>query len=172
MADESELIRAAARGDVAAKSALFERHWRRSWRIAYAITGDRQQSEDVVQGAFERAFRSLDRFDLGRSFAPWLNAIVANGARDLLRRRRREIPVERPYGDFARATEPADWELVELVAALPKTRRSVLVLHYWLGFSGVEIAELLDVPVGTVNSRISRALDTLREQMEVPDAHT
>jgi RNA polymerase sigma-70 factor, ECF subfamily len=161
-------VRRARRGDREAASLLFRRYWRDAWRAAYAITGRRSLADDVAADGFERAFAALGRFDDRRPFAPWLHRIVANRALDLLRAERRLSDEELPdTPDLAPAHATGDRGLLAAVGDLSLERRVVVVLRYGVGMTPKQIAEALDLPVGTVNSRLARALEQLRETLEV-----
>lgn len=127
-------------------------------------------AEDVTQDAFERAFAALGRFDERRPFAPWLHRIVVNRALDLVRAERRLVGL-----DDAAALEAwtpdggGDREALAALAALSAERRAVVVLRHLLGYTPPEIAAILGVPVGTVNSRLGRALTELRIALEARD---
>jgi RNA polymerase sigma-70 factor (ECF subfamily) len=171
MDDRSDrvLVRAACGGDRVAAGARFTRHWQPAWRVAYGITGRRALADDVAADAFERAFAALARFDDRRPFAPWLHRIVVNRALDLLRAERRVVggeleleSVEAPDVD-----EQGDAGLLAAVQALPLQRRAVVILRYGIGMTPADIATVLDVPVGTVHSRLARALDQLRDEEHV-----
>jgi len=165
---DRELVRGARRGDREAAAALFRRYWRDAWRAAYAVTGRRALADDVAADGFERAFAALDRFDERRPFAPWLHRIVANRALDVLRAERR-LAYEEPLEPAdLRADHPGgDRSLLAAVAVLSPERRVVVVLRYGVGMTPKQIAGVLDLPVGTVNSRLARALEELRETLEV-----
>ena len=121
----------------------------------------------MAADGFERAFAALDRFDDRRPFGPWLHRIVANRALDLLRAERRLSDEELPETpDLAPTHGPGDRSLLTAVAELSLERRVVVVLRYGVGMTPKQIAEALDVPVGTVNSRLARALEQLRESLE------
>ncbi len=164
------LVQQARRGSRAAAGELFERHWPAAWRAAYAITGRRDVAEDVAQDGFERALRALDRFDPRRPFAPWLHRIVVNRALDVIRKDRRLVALddvpETPMWDVA---DDADGAMLAALAVLTPERRAVCLLRYGLGYAPAEIADLLDLPVGTVHSRLARALADLRTQIEATD---
>lgn len=165
---DRELVRGARRGDREAAAALFRRHWRDAWRAAYAVTGRRALADDVAADAFERAFAALGRFDERRPFSPWLHRIVANRALDLLRAERRLADEELPdVVDVVTDHHGGDRGLLGAVAELSLERRVVVVLRYGVGMTPKQIAAALDLPVGTVNSRLARALDELRETLEV-----
>ncbi|HEX8102811.1 MAG TPA: RNA polymerase sigma factor, partial [Solirubrobacteraceae bacterium] len=132
-------------------------------QAAWLITHDAQEAEDVAQEAFLAAFGRLGSFDRRRPFAPWLHRIVVNRAIDFTRARaaRREVAgeaVEPVAGVPAAAPDP---ELLTALAALAPEHRAVVVLRHLLGYTPSEIAGLLDLPRGTVNSRLRRALDAL-----------
>ena len=170
MWSDTKLVKLARQGSRDAAAELFSRHWRPAWRAAFAVTGRREMADDVAQDAFERAFAALSRFDERRPFGPWLHRIVVNRCLDLLRSERRLVS-----GDTE--LERLEWhdvvggdrELLEAVAGLSLQRRVVIVLRYGLGYSPTAIAELLDLPTGTVNSRLARALEDLRDRYEVND---
>jgi RNA polymerase sigma-70 factor, ECF subfamily len=167
---DARLVELARRGSRDAAAELFARHWRPAWRTAYALTGRRDMADDVAQDAFERAFAALGRFDERRPFAPWLHRIVVNRCLDLLRSERRlvagDVDLERlEWHDV----HGGDRELLAAVASLSLQRRVVIVLRYGLGYPPSAIAALLGIPAGTVNSRLARALDELRETYEVND---
>jgi RNA polymerase sigma-70 factor, ECF subfamily len=165
---DAVLIRAACGGDRDAAAALFRRHWQPAWRVAYGMTGRRALADDIAADAFERAFGALNRFDRRRPFAPWLHRIVANRALDLLRAERRLSDEELPdTPDSAPSHAAGDRSLLAAVANLSLERRIVVVLRYGVGMTPKQIAEALDLPVGTVNSRLARALEQLRESLEV-----
>ncbi len=164
---DRDLVRGARRGDREAAAVLFRRHWPSAWRAAYAITGRRALADDVAADAFERAFAALERFDERRPFAPWLHRIVANRALDLLRRERRLAGDEQPEPvDLRPDHRGGDRELLAAVACLPSDRRLAVILRFGLGMTPKEIGAALEVPVGTVNSRLARALEQLRDSLE------
>jgi RNA polymerase sigma-70 factor (ECF subfamily) len=171
MRSDAELVQLARHGSRDAAAELFSRHWHSAWRAAYAITGRRELADDVAQDAFERAFAALARFDERRPFGPWLYRIVVNRCLDLLRTERRMVAGDAELARLEWHDVPSgDRELLDAVASLSLQRRVVIVLRYGLGYTPSAIAELLDLPTGTVNSRLARALEDLRVQYEVNDA--
>jgi RNA polymerase sigma-70 factor (ECF subfamily) len=171
-ADRSEraLVRGAQTGSKADLEELFRRHWPLAYRAAYYVVYDPAAAEDIAQEAFMSALRALDRFDRRRPFGPWLHRIVVNRAIDWARSRaiRRELDIEL----VETGSEGEEDDLVErdeLAAAIRKLapeRRAVIVLRYVLGYTPGEIARLLELPRGTVNSRLRRALDDLAKEVE------
>jgi RNA polymerase sigma-70 factor (ECF subfamily) len=174
-------LRGARAGSLSNFEALFREHWPRAHRTAYLIVHDAAAAEDIAQEAFLSAIRALDRFDRRRPFGPWLNRIVVNRAIDWARARalRREVGTGTAGDAFlldrdrepAAAAEPATTEspgtnpysddVLAALAALSPEHRAVVVMRHLLEYTPGEIAGLLDIPRGTVNSRLRRALDTL-----------
>jgi RNA polymerase sigma-70 factor (ECF subfamily) len=145
---------------------IFDRHWERVWRAAYAVAGERELASDAAQDAFIRAGAALHRFDRRKPIEPWLVRIAVNRAIDLVRARRREAGEDELPEAFAFDAPLADGVLHEALRRLGPERRAVIALHYWLDYTTPEIAEVLGVPVGTVNSRLARALRDLRLDLE------
>ena len=146
---------------------LYRAHWPRAYRAAYLVVHDAAGAEDIAQEAFLAAVRALDRFDRHRPFGPWLHRIVVNRAIDWARARtlRGEVEVD---DSLAGQEPPAELpELVRALAALPPDQRAVVVLRHLLEYTPGEIAELLDLPRGTVNSRLRRGLDALKSDESV-----
>ena len=164
---DPELIGLARRGSAEAAGALFDRYWETAWVAAYAVTADRALADDAAQDAIQQAFRALHRFDVTRPFGPWLKRIAVNRAIDHLRRQRRVdlLGDETLYGWTLGESAEEDvrlWAVADAVAGLGGAKRAVVVLHYWLDLPLDEIAGILGLPVGTVASRLSRALAELR----------
>jgi RNA polymerase sigma-70 factor (ECF subfamily) len=169
METDADLVLAARGGSREAFGAIFDRHWPRVWRAAYATCGDRELANDAAQDAFLKASGALRRFDARRPLEPWLVRIAVNRAIDLVRKRRRLVAEEDAPEPFALDEAPADEELWTALQALAPERRAVVALHYWFDYTTPEIAEVLGVPLGTVNSRLARALRDLRLHLEVRD---
>ena len=167
---ERALIRGAMSGSEADLELLFRSHWPRAYRTAFLIVHDHAAAEDIAQEAFVRAIRQLDRFDRRRRFAPWLAAIVANRAIDWTRARaaRRESDREAPEPVAVAGSTPGRYseEVLSALASLTPEHRAVVVLRYVLEYTPGEIARALDLPRGTVNSRLRRGLDTLKAALE------
>jgi RNA polymerase sigma-70 factor, ECF subfamily len=162
---EQALVREAQGGSAAAFEALFRLYWSQTFRAAFLVVHDAAAAEDIAQEAFLAALRSLDRFDRNRPFGAWLHRIVVNRAIDWARSRqlRREAGLEETAARD-RDVELSD-DVITALADLTPEHRSVIVLRHLLGYTPGEIAELLGLPRGTVNSRLRRGLDTLRERL-------
>jgi RNA polymerase sigma-70 factor (ECF subfamily) len=161
--DERALVRAAQRGSADAMERLYRLHWPRAYRAAYLVTRDAAGAEDIAQEAFLAAVRALDRFDRRRPFGPWLHRIVVNRAIDWARARslRNEVEADEHLQAASRNGDHLD-DLVARLAPLPPDQRAVVVLRHLLEYTPGEIAELLGLPRGTVNSRLRRGLDALK----------
>jgi RNA polymerase sigma-70 factor (ECF subfamily) len=163
--DERAWVRRAQAGSVSDFEALFRAHWGPAYRAAFLVVRDAAAAEDIAQESFLAAVRALDRFDQRRPFGPWLHRIVVNRAIDWARARalRPEAPpVDGPAPDLPEHDE----HLLRELGRLSPEHRAVIVLRYLLEYTPGEIAELLELPRGTVNSRLRRGLDALREQLE------
>jgi RNA polymerase sigma-70 factor, ECF subfamily len=164
--DERAWVRGAQRGSVSDLEALFRAQWPRAHRAAFLVVHDAAAAEDIAQESFLAALRALDRFDRRRPFGPWLHRIVVNRAIDWARAR--QLRAETELHDVAAAPEAPgspNGTLLAALAVLPPEHRAVIVLRHLLGYTPGEIAELLELPRGTVNSRLRRGLDSLREQV-------
>jgi RNA polymerase sigma-70 factor (ECF subfamily) len=176
--DEQAVILRAQRGDPEAFAVLVGRFEEVAFRVAYLIVRDEAEAQDVAQEAFIRAHRSLGRFDAGQPFRPWLLRIVTNLAINSRRSARRRTEMAKRYGrdaPLSTALDSAERALEsreearrvwEAVAALDAQDQALLYLRYFLDASERETAQALGRPVGTVKSRLHRALRRLRGVVE------
>jgi RNA polymerase sigma-70 factor, ECF subfamily len=165
---DRHLVREARRGSVEALETLFRREWPRAYRAAYLVVHDAAVAEDIAQEAFLAAVRALDRFDRSRPFGPWMHRIAVNRAIDVSRARalRREVDAAAAAPEAAppdRPSLPFSDELVGALRELGPEQRAIVALRYLFEYTPGEIARALDLPRGTVNSRLRRALDRLAE---------
>jgi RNA polymerase sigma-70 factor (ECF subfamily) len=170
--DDRQLVAQAAAGSPAAGEELFSRHWLAAWKLAFSVTGSAAAADDVAQDAFERAFRALASFNGRSSFRTWLSRIVLNQSIDVARRQSRLQPLdpaEAPAPEWSDENAVRDRDLLDAVLALPLERRTAIVLRYWARHTPQEIAEILGLPLGTVHSRLARALAELRSRLEETD---
>ena len=166
---DAALVRSAQGGSSEAVEELFRRHWPSVHRSAWLVVHDDAAAEDIAQEAFVSALRALERFDRRRPLAPWLHRIVVNRAIDYARARalRPETAADALPEPAAPAAGPdIGDELVAALADLGPEHRAVVVLRHLLGYTPGEIATMLDLPRGTVNSRLRRALDALSLRLE------
>jgi RNA polymerase sigma factor (sigma-70 family) len=170
--DDIEAVRRAQAGDRDAFAHLVARHGAAATRAA-AWFGAGPEVDDVVQEAFAKAWRALDRFRPDAPFRPWLIRIVANQTRNTVRGRNRRSALAVRALDLREAPDPAlDTVAAErrrtLLAAVRRLRaveRDVVVCRWLLGLSEAETATALGIPAGTAKSRASRALARLRSEL-------
>ena len=173
---DNELVVRCLQRDEYAWQILVERHSHRVLNIAFQFTGRREEAEDLAQEIFLRVYRSLHRFDLSTGFLPWLVRVSRNLCIDEYRSRAREkasLVGEEPDPERTRDTRPgplqdlADRELEERVRRglerIPEDLRTAVILRDLQGLSYTEIAEALELPEGTVKSRIHRGRLELAE---------
>ena len=166
--NDRELVLAAQDGSQAAQAELARRHWRGAWSRAFAITGRAAAADDIAQESVFAALGKLADLDDPSAFEAWLDRIATRRALDVLRSERRLVELDglpEPSAEWAGGLGEAE-DARRAVAALTPDRRAVIVMRYWLDLTPTEIAEALDIPVGTVNSRIARALNDLRSALE------
>jgi RNA polymerase sigma-70 factor (ECF subfamily) len=179
-ADDRTLVERCRRGDLSAFEPLVERYRERVWRLAYHYLRDREEAWDVAQEAFVRAWQALPSFRGQSAFYTWLFRIAVNVATDRARQRAaqgRALGTERvPAEDWERlmvAQEggPEDTaaraeqrrRIRQALAALPDHHRTIIMLSDVEGLSYREIAEVLEIPMGTVMSRLHHARKRLRQ---------
>ena len=176
--EETELVERARRGDLRAWETIVCTHQGIAFRTAYVLTGSAADAEEAAQDGFVKAYRALGRFRRGASFRPWLLRIVANEAhnrrRSAARRERLSLraAAEARPGDAVPSPEAAllasesQERLLAAVERLSDDHRDAVACRYFLQLSEEETAAALGVRRGTVKSRISRALERLREGLE------
>jgi RNA polymerase sigma factor (sigma-70 family) len=169
----SDPLQRALDGDSAAYSELVRTHQDIAFRAAYLVTGSAAEAEDAAQDGFVKAWQSLPRFRRDAPFRPWLLAIVTNEARNRRRHAGRQAALAlRAFDPPGAGTEEAaaahaeHERLLRIVGGLSEEHRLVIGYRYFLDLSEDETAEALAIPRGTVKSRLARALERLREQME------
>lgn len=170
-AEEARLIEAVRRGDAAAFDGLVRRYMRRAYAVAYRLLEHREDAEDLVQEAFLTALEKIDTFQPGRPFGPWFFRILINRGRNLRTARARRATLPIPAETAAQTDSPAhDTERAELRAwleaaldRLPERQRLIVQLFELEGFSGAEIADMLEMPAGTVRWNLHQARGTLRK---------
>ncbi len=184
LADE-DLISLTDSGDTQAFAALYDRHSRVAYSLAYRMMGERQAAEDLVQEAFLKVWRAAGSYRAERgSVRTWILSIVHHRGVDQLRSaaRRRQIgdkaetiaSTSQPSEAFAETWRNSQRErLREALSHLPPEQLKVLELAYFSGYTHVEIAELLDLPLGTVKGRMRLGIKKIREyfdsrEMEMP----
>lgn len=191
--DEALLLTRASQGDALAFQRLVEHYAGLVSRLARTLLADHALAEDAAQEAWVDVWRGLPRFDTGQPFRPWLLTIVANRCRKAARRR--SLPTVSLDGEAAHAPDDAPdseaddapgWlgerplgrdiaedalhgealrEVGAIIATLPAEQRRILALRFFADLELAEIALLIGAPLGTVKSRLHRALGALRERL-------
>ncbi|MBN2148612.1 MAG: RNA polymerase sigma factor [Anaerolineales bacterium] len=178
---DRELIISLQGGDLEALGVLYDRHRHLVYRTALAITGDTEAAADLLQDVFLRLHRFVDRVDVNRPLEPWLYRMVANLSYTWVKRRRRWFrPLEDIAEWFAGSRKEMPLHQVEenesssrirqAVADLPLVQRVVVVLYYVNDLPLLEISEILDIPVGTVKSRLHYGRQMLKNSLD--ESHT
>jgi RNA polymerase sigma factor (sigma-70 family) len=170
-ADE-HLAHRVQRGHTADLAVLVARHHSPLLGFLYRLTGgDRALAEDLTQESFLRALRSIQQYQPSRPFKPWLYAIAVNVARDHFKRAEVRYAVTLADDDLLALPDPIGLEetieidgprIAAAISTLPVQQREALILRYYQELSLAEIAAALDIPIGTVKSRLSLGLRRLR----------
>ena len=177
MLTDRELVLQLQKGELAALGDLFDRHQRLVFRTAVGITGDEQVASDLLQDVFLRMNRFAHHIDPDRPLEPWLYRATANLTYTWLKRHNRWL---RPLEDVAEwlagskkqlpayvAEADEEWrETKKAIASLSLQQRVVVVLYYINDLSLQEISEILDVPVGTIKSRLFYGRQALKKYLE------
>lgn len=173
--NEIELVTQAQRGDRNAFGDLVRIHAQGVRNVIYRMCGDLQIAEEAAQEAFIQAWLHLSSYRPQTSFRNWLYRIAVNGATDILRREKRILPYaieDLPLTDSHPGPEALLFQtertalVQKAILSLPGASRAVLVLREYQEMSYHEIAETLDIPVGTVMSRLNYARKILKEKLE------
>jgi len=172
-----ELLNRARTGDAGAFSALVDRHAGAVWNYLYRFMPARADREDLLQDVLVKAWLRLNSYDPGRGeFRTWLLRLAATTSLDELKHRRRErTRIESYAGTVEKVTTPTDGsaaspgceEIRAALESLSDTERQVVVLSFYHDLSMPRIAALLDIPLGTIKSRMRSALARLRERTPI-----
>ena len=178
-AAQDELIERCLEGDQLAWDAIVRQHWRKVFNVAYKFVGKHDEAEDLTQDIFLKIFRSLNTFDRRANFQTWLISVSRNLCIDHYRSVRKEretidrdvdpgdlVPTSHEISPYA-ALEHRDRVVLlrEALATLPETLRTAVVLRDIQELSYQEIADRLQLPEGTVKSRINRGRTELARQI-------
>lgn len=180
-AEEIRLIAGAKHGDHQSFETLVDRYMGRAVTVATGYLGDRHEALDLVQEAFYRVFKTLDRFRDGEPFAPWFYRILRNACLNHLEKRkhRRALSIHARSVEEAEMPLPAGtlsppghlegketvqmfWQMLE---KLPQRHREILLLRHFEDMDYAQMAEVLEIPIGTVMSRLFHARQKLRNLM-------
>jgi len=176
--DERDAIERLRRGDIGGLETLVRRYQLQATRAAYLIVRDRQLAEDIACDAFLRCTERIHQFHTDRSFGPWFLRVVANDALKAANRRARQVSLSRstidgpslaellaspdPGPDILAEFAELRHQVQEALDRLTPRQRSAIVLHYFVGLSGPQIANELSSPIGTVKRRLHDGRTRLR----------
>lgn len=174
--EDAVLVRKAQQGDMDAFESLVRQYRQRIYALCRRLTGAHQSADDLAQETFIKAYFALARFDAQWPLYPWLRRIAFNSGLNYLKVRSRERPLEEgslgaqrmpsspPADDPEERLERAEFEVrfERAVDSLPSDQKSVFVLRFHESMSYEEISRTLDLPIGTVMSRLNRARQKLK----------
>jgi len=174
--DEEELVFQSQHGDRSAYGELVRLHANGVMNVVYRMCGDAQLAEDAAQETFLQAWLNLNSYRPQSSLRNWLYRIAVNAATDMLRKEKHLLPDAMEDLQLSDARPGPEMMFVKLeqaalvrgaVLSLPEACRAVLVLREYEGLSYKEISTALDIPVGTVMSRLNYARNLLKERLKV-----
>jgi RNA polymerase sigma-70 factor (ECF subfamily) len=177
---DAEIVQLVVGGEIDAFDELVRRTRRPAYRLARRITRNHEDADDVVQDSYVKAYRALARFDRSRAFGPWFLTIVARSALSRIRERSRHstVPLDEPGPEGTTLAERLPdaamdvegmrhlLDVEDALAELSEEHRAILALRVDGDLPYAEIASALDIPVGTVMSRLARAREALLEEVE------
>ena len=175
---DEQLVMLCLNGKAEAFEVLVERYQKQVFALAYRLGGDYDEARDMTQEAFIRIYQELPKFDIERRFFPWMYRVAHNTCINILHKRPRDTaPLDSIYdvaaGDTSREGSPtASYDQLELSEALNRALQSVaegyrlpLILKYVSGLSYQEIAEQMDLPVSTIETRLFRGRAMLKKAL-------
>jgi RNA polymerase sigma-70 factor (ECF subfamily) len=170
-----DLILQLQAGDVEALGDLYDRFNQMVYRTAYAITGEPEAASDLLQEVYLRLHRFAHRVDPSRPLEPWLYRVTANLSCTWVKRRRWMRPIEEIAEWFVNDSKPSPAKLAEraevwrqiehALGSIPLLQRTVIVMYYINELSIQEISDVLEVPVGTIKSRLHYGRQALKKLM-------
>jgi RNA polymerase sigma-70 factor (ECF subfamily) len=177
---DAALVQRAQQGDQRAFALLYQRHQRPIYSLLRHLTGDEEAAADLTQETFVKAWNGMPRLRANNAFGGWLRIIATNLVRDRSRRRRPEstltdtISEDGPEFDVAddgpgpheeMAVQQHQVQIRDAVARLPEPQRLVVIMHHLEDIPVADIATQLEIPLGTVLSRLARGRDALRRRL-------
>lgn len=182
---ETKLVEKSIQGDVESFETLITTYNRYVYNIAYRMMSNEEDAKDMAQESLIKAFKSIKNFKMESSFSTWLYRIVINTCKDELRKRKNNLSsLDEPVGEQSTLSEFIEdekrennpilvYEQVELkneiqdaLNQLSEENKAVVVLKDLLGYSYQEIGDMLEIPIGTVRSRLSRSRLALRDKLQ------
>lgn len=176
-------IKEVLKGDQNAFAEIVELYQNKLYRVCYRMLGNKHEAEDIAQEAFVRAFINIHTFDTNRKFSTWLYRIGTNLCIDRIRKKKPDYYLDAEvagaeglnmYSQIASAAELPDEKVLKMemqervqyeISQLPDKYRAVIILKYMEDLPLQEISDILDMPLGTVKTRIHRGREALRKQL-------
>lgn len=177
LVDERALVRACQSGDLAALERIYHEHQQTMLALAIRMLGRREDAEDAVQAAIVRLYRGIGRFRFDARLGTYVMRILINVCYDMLaaRKQRQHLPLDPDVMQGAASTQPDTdlrLQLEQAILTLPERMRACFVLFAVEGYPQKEIAEMLEISVGTVKAQIFQAKDKLRALLNDPSEGT
>jgi RNA polymerase sigma-70 factor (ECF subfamily) len=178
--EDTAFVELAQQGDRAAFGELVKRYQKRAYAVAYGLVGNRDDALELAQESFAKAYKAMDRFDTTMPFYPWLYRIVRNTCLNHISRRKRrgetsldgmmaggkDFPTRHDCPEKHAHRSELRERITVAMQLLTDPHREILTLRHMEELSYAEIAEVLEVPKGTVMSRLHAARQSLREALE------
>lgn len=167
-----DLVKKAKHGDKEAFISLFQLHKDQLYRMAYIYTRNIDDALDVIQETAYQAYKKISTLKNEKYFKTWIIRITINCSINLVRKQETALNMEPAYIEksvYKDDDVPLYIIIEELLSYLNYSEKSVIVLKFYFGYSYKEIAEMLDLPIGTIKSRYYRSLDKLRNSVERGD---
>lgn len=172
MPQERDLIKKAKKGDAAALALLIQEHYSFVFKYLVKVTMDPRAAEDLTQDTMLKCMENIVRYDGSSAFSSWLITIATRLFIDKTRRRKREQQWLEKEGNtrlirWHFETNQEEWpELLELLSQLSEDQRIAILLKHYYGYSYEEIGVILNIPTGTVKSRVAYGLRELRKELD------
>jgi RNA polymerase sigma-70 factor, ECF subfamily len=184
---DATFVARARAGEVDAFRVLVERHSRALFRLAFRMTGNQQDAEDVVQESFLRAYKQLNKFDQRATFGTWLYRIAANCSLDMVRARKRrsehvvagvsengdnvedivsQLPAQEPTPERMALSGEVRERVADAMRELSANERTAFVLRHFEGMKIEEVSRILDCQPGAAKHSVFRAVQKLRRSLE------
>lgn len=163
------LVKKAQNGDEKAFLKLFQQYQEDLYRIAYAYVKNQNDALDVIQEVAYRSFKKIDTLNNPEYFKTWITKIAITCSIDLVRKNKKVIQLKPEYEEFIGSEEvdvTLSITLQDLLHQLNEDEKSIVILKFYQGYSFKEIAELLEIPLGTTKSVLYRALHKLRKKLK------
>lgn len=168
------LVKKAQKGDDKAFLKIFQQHEEQIYRMAFIYVKNESDALDIVQEVAYRSFKKIGTLKNPEFFKTWLIKMTIACSIDLLRKNKKVVQLKSECDDFIGTVEedfPLSITLQQLLEKLNEDERSIVVLRFYEGYSFIEIADFFNMPIGTIKSRLYRALSKLRREFKEADIY-